>query len=128
MMKVLSLVSSLSCFSLDVSASVLSGKLKKYFERSGGNSNATKPSSYKNQSAGYYSGGSFYGRIPVEQVQPMSIQMPGFRMGCGGIDAWFGGFSHISSDQLVGGVTKNWIFYGIVCFHDCSRKHFTRNL
>lgn len=106
MIKVLSLVLSLCFVSSNVSANVLSGKLKEYFERSGGSSNATKPSSYKNQAAGYYSGGSFYGRIPVEQVQPMSIQMPGFRMGCGGIDAWFGGFSHISSDQLVGALRK----------------------
>lgn len=106
MIKFLSLVLSLCFISSNVSSSVLSGKLKEYFEQAGGSSNSTKPSSHKDQSAGYYNGGSFSGRIPVDQVQPMSLQMPGFRMGCGGIDAWFGGFSHISSDQLVGALRK----------------------
>lgn len=82
-------------------ANGMASQLQKYFEKAGGGSNMTAPSVYKNQAAGYYSGGSFYGRLPVENMQLMNIQMPGFRAGCGGIDAWMGGFSHISGEDLM---------------------------
>jgi conjugative transfer pilus assembly protein TraH len=76
-------------------------QLVKYFNRVGGATNVTNPASYNNQNAGYYNGGSFYGRVPVYSTQFMNVQMPGFRMGCGGIDAWAGGFSHIGSQELI---------------------------
>jgi conjugative transfer pilus assembly protein TraH len=31
----------------------------------------------------------------------MTVQMPGFRGGCGGIDLWTGGFSYIKADQMI---------------------------
>lgn len=82
-------------------AGLMSEQLQRYFNNFGGASNSTGASTYKNQSAGYYNGGSFFGRMPVQSAQLSHIQMPGFRAGCGGIDAWFGGLSHISSDQLI---------------------------
>lgn len=82
-------------------AGTMASQLQRYFNSVGGGSNATAPSTYKNQAAGYYNGGSFYGRVPVQSAQLAHIQMPGFRAGCGGIDAWMGGISHISSEQLI---------------------------
>lgn len=63
--------------------------------------NTTSPGAYKDQTAGYYTGGSLVSRNPVRQAQIATLQLPGFRAGCGGIDLWMGGFSHISSGQLV---------------------------
>ena len=84
----------------DITAGTMGNQLQRYFASMGGGSNTTGPSTYKNQSAGYYNGGSFYGRQPVQNTQLLHIQTPNFRMGCGGIDAWAGGLSHISSEQL----------------------------
>ena len=86
---------------MEVTASPLTDRLQAFFKNAGGSSNSTRAGVFQSQSAGYYTGGSFVGRIPVDNIQPFHIQMPGFRIGCGGIDAWFGGFSHISSEQLV---------------------------
>lgn len=91
----------LICQITHLESAPLSSKLQSYFEKSGGSSNSTRGGVFHDQSAGYYSGGSFVGRIPVANIQPFNVQLPGFKIGCGGIDAWFGGFSHISSDQLV---------------------------
>jgi conjugative transfer pilus assembly protein TraH len=79
----------------------ISNDLMKFFKNAGMASNVTMPSAYKDQSAGYYTGGSLSVRTGVRNAQLMSVQMPGFRGGCGGIDLWGGGFSHISSEQLV---------------------------
>lgn len=97
----------LCCLTTSVCAEkTIANQLQKYFAAAGGGSNTTAGSTYKNQSAGYYHGGSFYGRVPVESAQLAHLQTPGFRAGCGGIDAWLGGFSHISADQLMGALRK----------------------
>jgi len=75
--------------------------LMAFFKSSGMASNVTMPGSYQDQTAGFYTGGSIVTRNAVRNVQPATIQMPGFRAGCGGIDMWMGGFSHIKSEQLV---------------------------
>lgn len=75
--------------------------LKQFFDRAGTLHNTTKPGVYQNQSAGYYSGGGFTVRGGVRTAQIATLQMPGFKAGCGGIDAWGGGFSHIKSGELV---------------------------
>jgi conjugative transfer pilus assembly protein TraH len=72
-----------------------------FFKSAGMASNVTMPGSYQDQTAGFYTGGSIVTRNAVRNVQPATIQMPGFRAGCGGIDMWMGGFSHIKSEQLV---------------------------
>lgn len=50
-------------------AGTMGAQLQRYFNSVGGGSNATAPSTYKNQAAGYYNGGSFYGRVPVQSAQ-----------------------------------------------------------
>jgi conjugative transfer pilus assembly protein TraH len=73
----------------------------KFFKDNGMSSNVTSPGSYKDQTAGYYTGGALSTRNSVRNTQLGTVQMPGFRAGCGGIDLWSGGFSHISSEQIV---------------------------
>ena len=79
----------------------ISGDLMTFFKRAGMASNVTSGGAYKDQTAGYYTGGSLTTRNQVRNAQVATVQMPGFRAGCGGIDLWGGGFSHISADQLV---------------------------
>ena len=75
--------------------------LKQFFNKVGMSSNINSPGSYQDQAAGYYTGGSLVARNAVRNAQFATVQMPGFRAGCGGIDAWTGGFSHISAQELV---------------------------
>jgi conjugative transfer pilus assembly protein TraH len=107
----------IGCMAHDGAAGTMANQLKEYFAKSGGGSNLTAPSTYQNQSAGYYNGGSFYGRVPVQTTQIANLQLPGFRAGCGGIDAWMGGFSHIRADALVGalrGIMSNMGSYAFM--------------
>ena len=82
-------------------AAGVSGSLDSYFNGLGYNTNVTGSSSYKGQAANYYNGGSLYVRNPIKNAQLVSITMPSVSAGCGGIDAFMGGFSHISADQIV---------------------------
>ena len=75
--------------------------MMRFFKEAGMASNVTTPAYYKDQTAGYYSGGSLVTRNAVRNAQPATVQMPGFRAGCGGIDLWMGGFSHIGASQLI---------------------------
>jgi conjugative transfer pilus assembly protein TraH len=74
--------------------------LKNFFNKAGMQSNINSPGNYQDQSAGYYTGGSLVARSQPRVAQLATIQMPGFRAGCGGIDAWTGGFSHINAKGL----------------------------
>ncbi len=64
-------------------------------------SNVTRPGVYQGQSAGYYTAGGLFVRIPQRNYSILEIQWPRFRAGCGGIDLFAGGFSFINSDELV---------------------------
>lgn len=65
------------------------------------NYNASNPQAHKSQAASYYSGGSAFIRTPNRQAQLASVTLPSINAGCGGIDLFAGGFSHINSDQFV---------------------------
>jgi len=95
------LIAILLCFlSLNGFASV-SGDLGTFFGSLGFDGNITSGSAYQGQAGGYYSGGSFYLRNQVKNLQIMHIDAPSFRSGCGGIDLFMGGFSFIDAKQLV---------------------------
>ncbi len=79
----------------------ISSDLKRFFDGAGISTNTSTPGVFKDQSAGYYTGGSIVARNAIQNAQIATLQMPGFRGGCGGIDAWAGGFSHIRSEELV---------------------------
>ncbi len=79
----------------------MAGDMKNFFNTMGTASNISQSSSFSDQSGGYYTGGSLTARTGSRSAQLATIQMPGYRAGCGGIDAWLGGFSHINKEQLM---------------------------
>src|SRR3990167_497649 len=74
--------------------------LTQFFNKLGATSNISRPGAYQDQTAGYYTGGNLFARMPVHTSQLMTIQLPDYRAGCGGIDMFTGAFSHLSSAQL----------------------------
>lgn len=91
--------------------------LVKFFNAVGTSFNATNPGAYKDQSAGYYTGGSFFARNTVHQANLASLRLPNYRAGCGGIDLYMGSLSFISSEELVRAfraVASNIASYGLL--------------
>jgi len=72
-----------------------------YWSGSLGAASVTGPTAYQGQSAGYYTAGNFAFRAPQSTTALANIQLPAVRAGCGGIDIFSGGFSFVSSAQLV---------------------------
>jgi len=99
--KICGSVALLTLFASFSSYASIEQDLKQFFNKAGMSSNINSPGSYQDQAAGYYTGGSLVARNAVRNAQFATVQMPGFRAGCGGIDAWTGGFSHISAQELV---------------------------
>jgi len=91
--------------SITLSPAVLAGgantSLNSFFNDLGYNANVTNPNTFKGQTANYYNGGSLFVRSKIMTISPIQFTAPSISMGCGGIDAFLGGFSHINSDQLV---------------------------
>lgn len=87
--------------SFEVSASGLKDNLGDFFKNLGAQSNMSRPGAYEDQAAGYYTGGGVYLRNRVNNAQLMSVDLPSFKAGCGGIDLFTGGFSYIKSGELV---------------------------
>lgn len=75
--------------------------LQSFFDSLGSKSNLTSPGVYKDQAAGYYTGGSLFVRNRVRNQQLATLQMPNVRMGCGGIDIFTGGLSFIGGQQFI---------------------------
>lgn len=61
----------------------------------------TAPGYFEGQKRGYYTAGSFSARWPQGNDYLMSITPPKVKSGCGGIDAFMGGFSFLNVDYLV---------------------------
>ncbi|MBR9871468.1 MAG: hypothetical protein GYB26_10040 [Gammaproteobacteria bacterium] len=89
-----------ACLATPVAMAGPSDELKGFWNDMGF-STSTSGGTYKTQSAGYYTLGSIHGRTPTRTENPLTIQLPSARAGCGGIDVFAGSFSHINSDQLV---------------------------
>ena len=60
-----------------------------------------RPQAVDGQRAGYYTGGRLSVRQRVESLQPVTVQVPSVRAGCGGIDIFTGGLSFAKSEELV---------------------------
>ena len=87
--------------SLSTSFADLKGDLSGFFDRLGMNSNVTEAGSFKDQAAGYYTGGSIVARSKPRNIQLATIQLPSIKAGCGGIDMFNGAFSFIQKEELV---------------------------
>lgn len=74
--------------------------LTDYFNGLGFNTKVNNPTSYKGQSAYYFSGGEISLKSHISNIQPMQVTLPSMSAGCGGIDMLGGGLSFIDSDKL----------------------------
>lgn len=72
-----------------------------FYSSAGAGVNATAPQAIATQSAVGYSGGGLSWRVPSKNFQPISITPPSLKAGCGGIDAYLGGFSFPNKDAFV---------------------------
>lgn len=86
--------STLTAFLNHASAGGISSTLDGMF------ANVTAPNVVSNQFRGAISGGGVYIRSPITSINLISMDPPRFSAGCGGIDAFSGSFSWISSDKL----------------------------
>jgi len=59
------------------------------------------PSYFEGSKRGYFSAGSFSARWPSTNDNLMTITPPSLNVGCGGIDAFLGGFSFMNLNYLV---------------------------
>ena len=78
----------------------LTNEMQKMFDQAGVMGNTTGPGAYRGQTMSIYTGGEMQMRAPIRSYQIWSVAMPSVRAGCGGIDAYLGSFSHISSAQF----------------------------
>ena len=74
--------------------------MQHFFNKFGAATNSSTGSAFQDQSAGYMTGGSLFVRNPVRSQRVVSMSMPGYRAGCGGINLWSGGFSYINGEGL----------------------------
>jgi len=66
------------------------------------NTATNKAGYYHSQTRGIYTLGSFKATIPNQGTfSPVHVSLPSVKVGCGGIDAVFGGFSYLGADYLV---------------------------
>lgn len=79
----------------------LHDELNKFFDRVGASTNTSSAEIYQGQKAGYMTGGGISMRGQIVNSKPLSITMPSFDAGCGGIDIFSGGFTFINHQQLV---------------------------
>ncbi len=75
--------------------------LEKAFQTLGMASNVTEGGGYQDQSGGFYTGGRVFARSKVNNADLLSLQMPHYRAGCGGIDIFTGGFSYINAQAFI---------------------------
>lgn len=59
------------------------------------------PDSFNSQKRGYYTAGGFSARVKSTTEYPVTISAPKLSAGCGGIDAFLGGFSFLDADYIV---------------------------
>lgn len=91
----------IACFMMSSASAHLQQDMAAFFNKLGASTNESRGGSFKDQSAGYYSGGSLFARNKVHNSELVHVQLPGYRAGCGGIDMHLGAFSYISSEKLV---------------------------
>jgi conjugative transfer pilus assembly protein TraH len=84
-----------------IASAQVSDHMDDFWDDLGVAANVTGPSSFEGQRAGYYTLGNVYVRTPQRSLNPVNVQLPGYRAGCGGIDIYGGGFSYVNSAQLV---------------------------
>lgn len=75
--------------------------MEDYFNSAGAAMNVTPSDVYQTQTQTVMSLGGFAYRAPQRNFQPLSFSPPGYKAGCGGIDAWLGAYGFANKDQFV---------------------------
>lgn len=65
------------------------------------NAVTSKPTHFKSQQRGFYSAGSFSGRLDLQNDHPISVSLPKISAGCGGIDAFLGGIHLLDAEYMM---------------------------
>lgn len=89
--------------------------LEKFFVSRGQSVNVTEGGAYRDQMGSYFTGGSLMARSKATNTNLLSVQMPSFNSGCGGIDLFMGGFSFINAEaftQMARNIGSNALSYG----------------
>lgn len=97
MIRLLFLLAALCCSELVFSKTAL----QNLFDSLGVQHNATTPGSFKDQQAGYYTGGGMMVRGSVQGFSPIQVSLPSLNVSCGGIDAHLGSLSFISAEKMI---------------------------
>ena len=79
----------------------LNKEMNKFFNNFGSSSQVNSADIYKGQKAGHLTAGGLVIRNRVINSSLVSMKLPRFDAGCGGIDIHTGGFSFINTDELV---------------------------
>jgi conjugative transfer pilus assembly protein TraH len=79
----------------------MQANLERAFHTLGVAHNVTEGGGYQDQTGGFYTGGSLFARSKVNNADLLSLQLPHYRAGCGGIDLFMGGFSYINAQQFI---------------------------
>ena len=91
--------------------------LRTFFDTVGSSVSYSHPGAFKSQAAGYFTGGGISIRNRSKNIKLIDLQLPSLRAGCGGIDIFAGGFSFISSEELVNAlkaVASNAVSYAFM--------------
>ena len=79
----------------------LNDELNKFFTEAGASINVSSGEIYEGQKAGYMTGGGISVRGRSMNSKPLTVSLPSFDAGCGGIDIFNGGFTFINHQQLI---------------------------
>jgi conjugative transfer pilus assembly protein TraH len=75
--------------------------IQDFYTTAGAAVNVTSGQAVSSQSVVGYSGGGVAWRIPTKTIQPMTVDIPSIRAGCGGIDVHLGGWSFVNKNEFV---------------------------
>ncbi|MEQ1601319.1 MAG: conjugal transfer protein TraH [Methylophilaceae bacterium] len=75
--------------------------MEDYFNSAGAAMNVSPPAVYEAQNQSVISGGGFSYRAPQRKFQPFSFSPPGYKAGCGGIDAYLGAYGFANKAQFI---------------------------
>lgn len=64
-------------------------------------STVTPSGHLETQKRGYYTGGSFQGRLRMTNDYLVTVQPPSIKAGCGGVDMFLGGMSYLDGEYIV---------------------------
>lgn len=93
---------SVGCFWAVSCLANIESDLKSFFDGMGGTStNVTRGGAYRDQTGGYYSGGSVFIRSAARNPSLLQVTPPSLSMNCANMDLIAGGFSVLSSKQLM---------------------------